>query len=247
VRPDTTLAERKRALRPRARRRLPFFRPHWNETYGWYVAAYLAAIIACAVAFAAIADAVTDGDVVTTWDTRLNRWIHDHSSPALTRAFELSTHVGSGVWLTCLAAAAVAILVWRGARADAILVALALAGVLLLNPLFKEFFSRPRPAFHDPDLTLRTFSFPSGHSMGSAAVYGALAIVLARHLRGTVWAPVVVGVAAVVILLVGASRVYLGAHYPTDVVAGFVLGLAWLLACVLVLTILERRRRASAF
>ncbi|MGZ8694249.1 MAG: phosphatase PAP2 family protein [Gaiellaceae bacterium] len=206
------------------------------------MAAYIAAIVACGVAFAAIAEAVTDGDAITTWDARLNRWVGENSSPALTRAFELYTHVGSGVWLTCLTAAAVAFLAWRGARADAVLVALALAGVLVVNPLFKEYFSRPRPAFHDPDLTLRTFSFPSGHSMGAAAVYGALAIVVARHMRGTVWGPVAVAVAAVVVLVVGVSRVYLGAHYPTDVVAGFALGLAWLLACVLVLTILERRR-----
>jgi undecaprenyl-diphosphatase len=244
MRPGTALAERRRT-RPRARGRGPFFREQWNETYGWPVAAYIAAVVACSIAFAAIAKAVTDGDVITTWDVRLNRWVDEHSSPALTRAFELYTHVGSGLWLTGVAAIAVALLAWRGARADALLVALATAGALILNPLFKEYFSRPRPAFHAPDLTLRTFSFPSGHSMGSAAVYGALAIILARRLRGTVWAPVVVAVAAVIVLLVGASRVYLGAHYLTDVVAGFVLGLAWLLACVLVLTILERRSRPS--
>ena len=113
-----------------------------------------------------------------------------------------------------LAAVAVGILAWRRAWADALLVAMATAGALVINPLFKEFFSRPRPAIHDPDLTLRTFSFPSGHAMGSAAVYGALAIVLARRLRGTVWAPLVVAAAVLIVLLVGASRVYLGVALP---------------------------------
>ena len=230
---------------PRTRRRPPFFRQHWNETYGWLVAAIIATLVGCTIAFGAIAEAVTDGDVITTWDARLNQWLHDNSSQPLTRAFELYTHVGSGVWLVALAAAAVAFLGSRRCWADALLVALATTGALVINPLFKHYFSRPRPRFHDPDLTLHTFSFPSGHAMGSAAVYGALAIVVARRVRGTVWAPLAVAAAALIVLLVGASRVYLGAHYPTDVVAGWILGLGWLLVCVLALTVHERRRRAT--
>ncbi len=245
MRSETVIGRRENAG-PRARRRPPFFRDHWNETYGWSVAAILAAVLGCVIAFGAIADAVTDGDVLTTWDARLNRWFNENSSPPLTRAVELFTHVGSGLWLIPLATVAVGILASRRAWADALLVAMTTAGALVINPIFKEVFSRPRPALHDPDLTLRTFSFPSGHSMGSAAVYGALAIVLARRLRGAVWAPLVVAAAVLIVLLVGASRVYLGAHYPTDVVAGWILGLAWLLVCVLAVTIYERRRKAAA-
>jgi membrane-associated phospholipid phosphatase len=238
---QTAIGDHKDTQRPR--RRFPFFRAHWNETYGWQVAAIIGAILACGFAFFAIAESVTEGDVLTRWDARLNRWFNAHSDQPLTRAVELFTHLGSGVWLVPLAAVAIVLLWRRGARADAALVAAATAGALIVNPLFKQFFSRPRPALHDPDLTLRTFSFPSGHSMGSAAVYGALAIVLVRRVRGTVWVPVVIAAAVVLVALIGASRVYLGAHYPTDVVAGWILGLAWLLVCVLALTIYERRRR----
>ena len=237
---------RREHARPRTRRRLPFFRKHWNETYGWQVAAIIGAILACVIAFVAIAESVTEGDVITTWDARLNRWFNENATQPLTRGVELFTHLGSVAWLIPLAAVAVGILGARHAWADALLVAMATAGALIINPLFKEFFSRPRPAIHDPDLTLRTFSFPSGHSMGSAAVYGALAIVVARHARGTVWAPLAVAAATLIVLLVGASRVYLGAHYPTDVVAGWILGLAWLLVCVLALTIYERRRKPAS-
>jgi undecaprenyl-diphosphatase len=231
--------------RPRARRRPPFFRTHWNETYGWHVAAIIGVLLACLLAFGAVAESVTEGDVITTWDARVNRWFHEHATQPLTGAVELFTHVGSGLWLVPLAAVAAGILAARRAWADALLVAMATAGALIINPLFKEFFSRPRPAIHDPDLTLRTFSFPSGHAMGSAAVYGALATVVARRLRGTPWASVVVAAAVVLVLLIGASRVYLGAHFPTDVVAGWILGLAWLLVCVLTVTIYERRRKAA--
>jgi undecaprenyl-diphosphatase len=241
MRSDTVIGQPENT-RPRARRRPPFFREQWNETYGWSIAAILAVLLGCVIAFVAIADAVTDGDVITTWDARLNRWFNENSSPPLTRAVEIFTHVGSGLWLIPLAAVAVGILASRRAWDDALLVAMATAGALVINPVFKEFFSRPRPTIHDPDLTLRTFSFPSGHSMGSAAVYGALAIVLVRRLRGTVWAPLVAAAAVLIVLLVGASRVYLGVHYPTDVVAGWILGLAWLLVCVLALTIRAARR-----
>src|SRR3954464_12669939 len=138
MRSETVIGKSENA-RPRARRRLPFFREHWNETYGWHAAAYIAAPLARGVAFAAIAEAVSDGDLITTWDARLNSWLGENSSPALTRAFELYTHIGSALWLTCLAIAAVAALAWRGVRADAVLVALATSGALIINPLFKEF------------------------------------------------------------------------------------------------------------
>ena len=156
---------------PGTRRRLPFFRHRWNETYGWHVAAIIGLILGCAIAFVAIADSVTDGDVITTWDARLNRWFNDNATQPLTRGVELFTHLGSALWLIALAAVAIGLLAARNHRADALLVAMATVGALIINPLFKEFFSRPRPAIHDPDLTLRTFSFPSGDSLLSCDLY----------------------------------------------------------------------------
>src|SRR5512132_3272737 len=149
---------------PRAWRRLPFFRIRWNETYGWQVAVIITALVGCTIAFWAIAESVTEGDVITTWDARLTQWFNDNSLPSLTRATEIYTHAGSGLWLVAVAAVAVAFLWSRHGWADALLVTLAAAGALVVNPLFKEFFSRPRPSLHDPHLTLSTFSFPSGHS-----------------------------------------------------------------------------------
>src|SRR5512141_1673183 len=116
MRSETVIGRRDNAPL-RVRRRPPFFRERWNETYGWSVAVILAAVLGCAIAFGALADAVTDGDVLTIWDARLNRWFNENASPPLTRAVELFTHAGSGLWLVALAAVAVAILGWRRAWA----------------------------------------------------------------------------------------------------------------------------------
>src|SRR4051812_19416596 len=96
--------------RLRLLRRAPFFRDNWNETYGWHVAAYLAALIGCVVGFVAIAQAITDGELITDWDRRLNHWINVHSSAGLDRAFELYTHVGSFAGLLPVAVVAIALL-----------------------------------------------------------------------------------------------------------------------------------------
>lgn len=223
-------------------RRAPFFRTSWNETYGWHVAAYLAVLSASVLAFASIAQAITDKEAITRWDVRLNRWLHDHSSPAFTRFFELLTTTGGVVFLLVITCAAVAVLARRRAFAEAILVALAYAGGQVVNIAVKDAFERPRPEFRDPHLNLNTFSFPSGHAMGSTAVYGALTIIVLRRVRRGALRAAIIGAVALLVALIGVSRVYLGAHYVSDVLAGVILGLAWLTLCVLAITVRERRR-----
>jgi undecaprenyl-diphosphatase len=226
-------------------RRAPFFRTAWNETYGWHVAAYLAVLSASLFAFASLAQAITDEEAITRWDVRLNRWLHEHSSPALTRVFELLTTTGGFAFLLLVAAAAVAFLASRRAFAEAILVALAFVGGQALNGVMKVAFERPRPEFRDPHLNLHTFSFPSGHAMVSTAVYGAITIIVLRRVRRTATRAAIIAAAALLVGLIGVSRIYLGAHYVSDVLAGVSLGLAWLTLCVLAITVRERKRHAG--
>jgi membrane-associated phospholipid phosphatase len=223
-------------------RRAPFFRISWNETYGWHVAAYLAILSASVFAFAGLAQAVADDEAIARWDVQLNRWLHHHSSPALTRFFELLTTAGGFLFLLLVAMGAAALLLSRRALAEASLVAVAFVGGQLLNGTMKVAFERPRPAFRDPQLSLHTFSFPSGHAMVSTAVYGALAIIVLRRLRSRSARMALLGAAILLVGLIGFSRIYLGAHYVSDVLAGVTLGLAWLTLCVLAITVHERRR-----
>jgi undecaprenyl-diphosphatase len=221
---------------------LPFFRARWNERYGWRVAGALGLIAACLYVFADLAEDTSTNDAIVGWDTRFNHWLNHESTDRLNSIFRFVTFFGGTICLSVLAVAACALLVRRGRRADALLVALAYAGSEILTAVFKNAFERERPPFHDPALSFSTFSFPSGHSSVSAAVYGALAIVVVRSLRDRRAQVLTVVATAALVLAIGFSRVYLGAHYLSDVLAGLSLGLAWLTICVVALTVREAQR-----
>ena len=156
-------------------------------------------------------------------DVTILRWEHAHATPALDRlAVGLSTVGGPGPMLG-LAAALLAGFWLGGRRRAAGLFALAVGGAMLLNLAVKLAFGRPRPTLWVSILPATYYSFPSGHAMGSAAVAAALGFLLAGW-RGR-WALWLGGAAFA--LGVGWSRVYLGVHYPSDVLAGWVGSLGW--------------------
>ena len=191
-------------------------------------------------AFAAIADAMTDGE--TGYDQTFADWLHERASDPLTEFFEAVTTLGNGVVLAGVAAIAALLLLRAGHRRESLLVVLAFVGAEIVSYSLKLGFRRDRPFFTDPLATERTFSFPSGHSTVSLAVYGALAVILARHVRGRAKL-LVLAAAAVLVGLIGFSRLYLGVHFLTDVLAGFAAGTAWLAGCVLALDLHQRLRR----
>jgi membrane-associated phospholipid phosphatase len=190
-------------------------------------------------AFAAIADEMADGE--TAYDQSVANWLHARATDPLTEFFEAVTTLGNGVVLAGVTVVAAYLLLRRGHRREALLVGLAFVGAEILSYALKLGFRRDRPFFTDPLASESTFSFPSGHSTVSLAVYGALAVVLARRLRGSAEIACLAGAAAL-ILLIGFSRLYLGVHYLTDVLAGFAAGTAWLAACVVTLHLHERLR-----
>jgi undecaprenyl-diphosphatase len=97
----------------------------------------------------------------------------------------------------------------------------------LLNSTVKVLVDRPRPTFADPVATARGLSFPSGHAMAVAVNYGALLLVYLPALARR-WKRVATIVAMTIVVAVGVSRLVLGVHYVTDVLGGWLLGLAWL-------------------
>lgn len=201
----------------------------------------LAVLFAGAWAFGAIAEGVSEGEPAI--DSSVATWLHDHSAPALTTFFKTVTFFGNFVSLLVISAVAVLVLLRRGRRAEATLVVLAFAGAQILTLGLKLGFQRERPFFPDPLAAApTTYSFPSGHACVSAAVYGAIGYILARHLTGARAKLAALFSAAVVILLIGFSRLYLGVHFLTDVVAGFSLGLAWVALCVVALNLRLRLR-----
>ncbi len=185
--------------------------------------------------FMELADEVQDGDSHAL-DRRIllaMRVEGDTAEPVgphwLEEAGRDFTALGGGAVLTALSLAAVGAAFILRRRRIALLIVIAIAGGTLLSTLLKRGFDRPRPDLISHGAEVVSESFPSGHSMMSAIVYLTLGILLTRVLPSRGLKVYVVALAGVVTILVGLSRVYLGVHWPTDVVAGWAVGAAWAL------------------
>lgn len=157
------------------------------------------------------------------FDGPVMRWLGSLRSDALTEGMLAVTALGDGPVVAFVATAGALFLWTRRHHHSAIYLAAAAGGAGLINTGLKAIFARMRP-----DLALYEasgFAFPSGHSMVAAATYGAIAIVTMTRFPRLRW-PVVTA-CAVLVGLVGASRAYLHVHFPSDVVAGWALGITW--------------------
>ena len=155
------------------------------------------------------------------------------------------TALGGGTVLGLVVASIAGFMVLQGMRRTALFVCVASTGGWLLNSLLKEIFQRARPDVVPHLSEVMSLSFPSGHAMTSAAVYLTLGALLMRVVPRRPTKIYCMAVAIVLAALVGLSRVYLGVHYPTDVLAGWLVGFSWALLCWLVERAIERRRGAE--
>ena len=182
-------------------------------------------------AFSLLALAYATGASIMHVDNEFANTLHANVVPQLTALFSAVTMLGDTSILVLVAAAAGAYLVGRGRRLDALLLVVTLVGAQLLTVILKGIFERPRPSFDDPVATAGWFSFPSGHALSSIALYGALVYLLTNRLRAPRASLATLGM-AVLVAAIGFSRLYLGVHYLSDVLAGYSVGLAWLLLTI---------------
>ena len=185
--------------------------------------------IAALAVFWWLAHNVSNG-ALNTWDDQVRIRIHAHASPALTTFLRALTELGEVTFLVPLCFAVAIVLERYRRRYAAVHFAIAAAGAEALDQLLKYSFHRMRPTGFFGITSPANFSFPSGHAMTSIVIYGALAAVIAESLprrsaRIALW----IG-AALFIGSIGFTRVYLGVHWPSDVLGGFAAGLTWLLA-----------------
>jgi membrane-associated phospholipid phosphatase len=176
----------------------------------------------------------------TRTDERLAAWLHGRATDPFTDVFRAITWTGNFVTLLAVTIVAVVILWRRRRQTDALFVALAFVGAQVLSNGMKLGFRRERPFFSDPLATESTFSFPSGHALVSLAVYGSIALLLARRISSPPTRLLVLGGAALLVLAIGFSRLYLGVHFLSDVLAGFAAGAAWLALLYLALEVRSR-------
>ncbi|MFL9828035.1 phosphatase PAP2 family protein [Rhodoplanes sp. SY1] len=168
----------------------------------------------------------------------------DPVGPAwLEKAIRDLTALGSVTVLTLLTVLVLGYLVIDGKRAAALFVLVSVAGGALLIDGIKLVIARPRPDLVAHMVDVSTYSFPSGHATASAVVFLTLGVLLARIGRRRRVKAYVIGTAIALTLAIGASRVYLGVHWPSDVLAGWCLGAAWAMLCWQIGLWLQRRGR----
>ena len=217
----------------------------------WLPLTGLVILFASLWAFGALIEDVATRDPIVHVDTRLANWLHAHSTPWLTDVFKVVTTLGNGLFLLAVCLVGSLWLAWRRRHADVVLLVAAFCGGEVLTFALKQGFHRERPFFPDPLATERTFSFPSGHATVSMAVYGAVAFIAARELSSWRASLACLVGAGALVAAIGFSRLYLGVHYLSDVLAGLAGGLAWLLVCIFAIALhearpLRKRSRQSA-
>jgi membrane-associated phospholipid phosphatase len=195
--------------------------------------------------FSLLGVGVASGGPIVSFDSAVAVSLHSHATGFATDVMSTVTQLGGATVLLAVTLVAGVALLVRRRVAHAALMGAALAGAEALNLALKATFERPRPSLSDPIATAAGFSFPSGHAMVALTVYGALAFITAASGGSRRRQVMILGAATGLVLAIGFSRLYLGVHYVSDVLAGYGAGLAWLMVCGLTLLGASRLRGAT--
>ncbi len=203
-----------------------------GQYLGLHLTVGLVAAAGCLWLFGGLAEDILTNDPLVRYDRAIARYLHGVATPPLTTFFLLVTALGSIETIALLAMIVAAVLAWRRQWLYLGTWSTAVVGSAVLNHLLKGLFERPRPFFEHPLLRETSYSFPSGHAMESLVVYGMLAYLAVLALESWRARTTVVFGAVLLVLLIGFSRMYLGVHYFSDVVAGYAAGGVWLSALI---------------
>ena len=220
---------------------------NFYATFGIFVLAGATIAFAGTSAFAKFAGHVTSGST-QAFDDAVLTWIGQHRSTALEPIILEITFLGTGTVVTAIVAVAAMFLWLTRHKYSASLLLISTIGGIVLNNLLKVGFDRPRPRVFEWGSQALSSSFPSGHAMSAAVVYGTVAYLAARLQKRHWHRAVTLLVAGLLILMIGATRLYLGVHYPSDVLAGIIIGLAWAAFCMATLEAIQvyARKREPA-
>lgn len=174
--------------------------------------------------FLRLADYVLREQTIS-FDAGIIQAVYTWRSPLLTDIMNGISFLGSHVFLG-VSMIAIILFLLRTNKKSAFLFSFILTSGIGLNFLLKLFFERPRPELM-PLVYEPSYSFPSGHAMNSFIFYAAVSFFIFRHLKMKTLAWVHIGASALLVALIGLSRIYLGVHYPSDVIAGYAAGLVW--------------------
>lgn len=210
--------------------------------FGLHLTAGAATLLCAAALFGAIAGAVASQAPITRLDAHLAQYFHTHARGGWTVFMLAVTHLHSQLGVLAMASVLGGYFYRRRLHYWLLALAAAVPGGMLLNVLLKYSYQRARPQFDAPLLSLSTYSFPSGHTSGAMLFYGLLAAFLIGRVRTWPARAAIAVLALALVALVGFSRVYLGVHYLSDVLAAAAFGLAWLAVCITAGATLRRHR-----
>jgi undecaprenyl-diphosphatase len=205
----------------------------FHAAVGVFLFIGLALLLGALFAFAGLAEVVSEGEVQAIDDAIL-LWMNGHANPTLDAAALEITALG-GVVVVWTVIVISSVFLWQTRHHYSVfLLWIAVLGGNTINFTLKGLFARPRPELFEWRVPFAPHSsFPSGHSTTAVVLYVTLAYLLARLQPSRLMRRITLAVAALLVVLIGASRVYLGVHHPSDVLAGFTVGLAWATFCAL--------------
>jgi undecaprenyl-diphosphatase len=184
---------------------------------------------------------------IAAFDNRITDAIRSISSNGLTKWMKGFTAIGSGIYIICIIVIMTAVLAVIGYRRELFFFIGVIGCSSLLNLALKTIFHRARPDIHRI-IDASGFSFPSGHSMAAFTLYGIMIYFLWKHIHNIWIRTCVIFLGIMIVLMIGTSRIYLGVHYPSDVIGGYLISAAWLSSSIgLYERFLEQRWRSRKF
>lgn len=231
-------------------------RPRWSnfsfkkvfllvfQFFGLKLFAGLIGAMAAVFLFGWLAEDVFEGATIN-FDANVRNAVHESATPLLTDAMKVFTFLGSTVFLVGLFLAVAAALYYLKHKRALVLFFITMAGEVILLTALKLSFRRVRPEPFFEYALPSSYSFPSGHSLSSFCFYVVLAWLITARMENRGLKILVWTLAAALVLMIGLSRVYLGVHYPSDVLAGYAAGLVWVVTVALGDFFLKRRVKKS--
>ncbi len=192
--------------------------------------------------FATIAEEVWEKETYA-FDTSILLYLRSLHSPLRDRVILAFTSLGEPNLLLALSVSLGIILWVRKHHSEAITIAVSGTGAIGLNILLKQLFARARPQLWERAVDVKFYSFPSGHAMISMVIYGLLGYLLGSRFPQQRWW--IYSLTIILVAVIGFSRLYLGVHWPTDVIAGYTGGLVWLITCISSLEVWKQFRASS--
>ena len=219
-----------RGDRRRLERPIRFVRQRFSpEGYlGLHLTVGLVVMLLGAWCFSEIAEGLAEATGMIAFDERVKDWFYNHSRGDFMAMAKVATWFGSVLFLTIASFGLTLLLAQRRAWDWLLALALTMLGGSLLNIVLKHFFQRQRPVLENPLVTLTSYGFPSGHTMGTTLFFGLLALFALHSLRSKRVRVAALFACMLIIATIGLTRISLGAHYLSDVLAAIAAGSAWL-------------------